>query len=71
MLTFEISYNEFDAVKSFPLKPDGQNIDLTNQNRKEFVSLYVDFLLNKSIFEQFKAFYLGFHSVCESNAMIV
>jgi E3 ubiquitin-protein ligase HECTD2 len=71
MLKFEISYTEFDVVKTVPLKKDGNNISLTNENRKEFVDLYVDFLLNKSIFEQFKAFYQGFYSVCESNAMIV
>jgi E3 ubiquitin-protein ligase HECTD2 len=71
MLNFEISYTEFDVVKTVPLKDGGENITLTNENRKEFVDLYVDFLLNKSIFEQFKAFYQGFYSVCESNAMIV
>lgn len=71
MMKFEISYNEFDVVKTVALKDNGENIDLTNENRKEFVELYIDFLLNKSIFEQFKAFYYGFHSVCASNAMIV
>ena len=71
MLNFEISYTEFDIVKTVPLKENGKSIPLTNENRKEFVDLYVDFLLNKSIFEQFKAFFQGFYSVCESNAMIV
>ena len=37
----------------------------------EFVSLYVDHLLNKSIEKQFSAFYYGFHIVCDSNALIV
>ena len=27
--------------------------------------------MNKAIFQSFKAFYLGFHSVCASNALIV
>lgn len=71
MMKFEVSFTEFDVVKSVPLKENGHNIDLTNENRKEYVDLYVDYLLNKSIYEQFKAFYEGFHSVCASNAMIV
>ncbi len=71
MLKFEVSVTEFDVVKAVPLKENGQNIDLTNENRKEYVNLYVDFLLNKSIYKQFKAFYHGFHSVCASNAVIV
>lgn len=72
MLKFEVSYHEADdSVKTVPLKRNGQNIDLTNENRKEYVELYIDFLLNKQIYEQFKAFYLGFHSICSSNAMLL
>lgn len=37
----------------------------------EYVQLYVDFLLNKSICKQFAAFYHGFHSVCASDALMV
>lgn len=37
----------------------------------EYVQLYVDFLLNKSIYKQFAAFYYGFHSVCASYALLV
>lgn len=71
MLKFVASYTEFDVVHTVPLKDDGENIDLTNENKHEYVNLYIDFLLNKSIYNQFKAFYHGFHNVCHSNAMIV
>ena len=37
----------------------------------EYVNLYVDYLLNRSIYQQFASFYHGFHSVCASNALIV
>lgn len=37
----------------------------------EYVQLYMDLILNKAIFQAFKAFYLGFHSVCASNALIM
>lgn len=32
--------------------------------RKEFVELYIDFILNKSVETQFEAFYAGFMKVC-------
>lgn len=58
-------------MKTFELKPNGAQIPVTNENRTEYVRAYLDWILNTAIYEQFKAFYLGFHSVCASNALIV
>ncbi|XP_074089491.1 putative E3 ubiquitin-protein ligase HECTD2 isoform X2 [Macrotis lagotis] len=69
--TFQVFQEEFGVIKSYNLKPGGDKIPVTNQNRKEYVQLYVDFLLNKSIYKQFAAFYYGFHSVCASNALML
>jgi len=33
-------------------------------HRNEFVELYMDLVLNKSVEVHFKAFYAGFHKVC-------
>ncbi|XP_042312594.1 probable E3 ubiquitin-protein ligase HECTD2 isoform X2 [Sceloporus undulatus] len=62
---------EFGVIKCYNLKSNGDKIPVTNQNRKEYVQLYVDFLLNKSIYKQFAAFYYGFHSVCASYALML
>uniref|UniRef100_A0A8C7Z0Q3 HECT-type E3 ubiquitin transferase n=1 Tax=Oryzias sinensis TaxID=183150 RepID=A0A8C7Z0Q3_9TELE len=70
-LTFQISQEEMGIMKSYNLKPGGDKIPVTKQNRKEYVQLYVDFLLNKSIYKQFAAFYHGFHSVCASDALML
>ncbi|KAJ8365676.1 hypothetical protein SKAU_G00145070 [Synaphobranchus kaupii] len=70
-LTFQVSQEELGVIKSYNLKPGGDRIPVTKQNRKEYVQLYVDFLLNKSIYKQFAAFYYGFHSVCASNALML
>ncbi|KAL4231209.1 putative E3 ubiquitin-protein ligase HTD2 [Mactra antiquata] len=70
-LTFQISQDQYGQVKTFDLKQDGANIPVTNDNRKEYVDLYVDWILNKSVYNQFKAFYHGFHMVCASNALIM
>ncbi|XP_066475719.1 probable E3 ubiquitin-protein ligase HECTD2 isoform X1 [Tiliqua scincoides] len=69
--TFQVFQEEFGVIKTYSLKPGGDKIPVTNQNRKEYVQLYVDFLLNKSIYKQFEAFYYGFHSVCASNALML
>ncbi|KAK1905156.1 putative E3 ubiquitin-protein ligase HECTD2, partial [Dissostichus eleginoides] len=62
---------EMGVVKSHNLKPGGDKIPVTKPNRKEYVQLYVDFLLNKSIYKQFAAFFHGFHSVCASDALML
>merc|ERR1712168_109955 len=70
-LTFQVSFLQYGQLKTVTLKPGGENISITNKNRKEYVNLYIDFLLNKSVYHQFRAFYHGFHSVCASNALIM
>jgi len=49
----------------------GKGIWVTNANRGQFVQLYLEWILNLSVKERFRAFYLGFHSVCASNALIM
>jgi hypothetical protein len=70
-MNYQVSLEEYGDVKTYKLKESGENILVTNENRKEYVELYLDWILNTAIYEQFRAFYLGFHSVCASNALIV
>lgn len=56
----------FDQIQVHPLKEDGENISVTHENKQEYVDLYVDFLLNKSVENQFKAFNQGFQKVFQS-----
>jgi len=61
---FIVSYETmFGEMKTVELKKDGQKIPLTNDNRKEYVDLYVQWSLEKSIEKQFKAFATGFDLV--------
>jgi len=41
----------------------GKDVLVTNDNRQEFVELYVDNILNKSVEKQFEAFRKGFYQV--------
>ncbi|KAJ1521334.1 hypothetical protein ONE63_003010 [Megalurothrips usitatus] len=70
-LTFQASIEEFGCVKTFPLRQGGEEVAVTNANRKEYVRLYLDWMLNTAIYNEFRSFYLGFHSVCASNALIM
>lgn len=64
MQSFEISYKDvFDNVVSHELKENGRTLMVTQDNKREFVDLYADFLLNESIEKQFRAFRKGFQMV--------
>jgi len=62
---------EYERIMTYNLKEDGEHILVSNTNRDEYVRLYLDWVLNTAIYAQFRAFYLGFHSVTASNALIV
>ncbi|KAJ3610522.1 hypothetical protein NHX12_022614 [Muraenolepis orangiensis] len=70
-LTFQILQEEMGVVRSYNLKPGGDKIPVNNHNRKEYVQLYIDYLLNRCVSRQFSAFYHGFHSVCASHALML
>uniref|UniRef100_A0A6A7G6W7 HECT-type E3 ubiquitin transferase n=1 Tax=Hirondellea gigas TaxID=1518452 RepID=A0A6A7G6W7_9CRUS len=61
---FSFEYQIFGQTKVVELKEDGANIPLTKDNRQEYVDLYVDYILNKSVAQQFDPFHRGFHLVC-------
>ncbi|KAI5791728.1 putative ubiquitin-protein ligase [Peziza echinospora] len=52
-----------------PLVPGGENIPVTNQNRKDFVDKYITYLLDTSVSKQFEPFKRGFYTVCGGNAL--
>ncbi|XP_074602235.1 putative E3 ubiquitin-protein ligase HECTD2 isoform X3 [Brevipalpus obovatus] len=70
-MTFQVSIEEFGKMKTHVLKVGGEDISVTEENREEYVQLYMDLILNRAIHLSFEAFYLGFHSVCASNAIIM
>ncbi len=71
VISFQASVEEYGRMITQDLTPEGADQLVTNKNREEFVRLYLEWLLNSSIEERFRAFYLGFHSVCASNALIM
>uniref|UniRef100_A0A1B6DL92 HECT domain-containing protein n=1 Tax=Clastoptera arizonana TaxID=38151 RepID=A0A1B6DL92_9HEMI len=68
-LNFEVTREVFGEVKVHALKPGGENILVTQENKQEFVNLYIDFLLNISVDRHFTAFRLGFFKVCDGRIL--
>ncbi|XP_052324208.1 ubiquitin-protein ligase E3A-like isoform X4 [Oncorhynchus keta] len=70
MITFQISQTDlFGDPMTYDLKENGDKIPVNADNRKEFVSLYSDYILNKSVERQFKAFRRGFQMVTNESPL--
>ncbi|XP_077983579.1 ubiquitin-protein ligase E3A-like [Glandiceps talaboti] len=68
MQTFQISLQDlFGAPLTFDLKENGSSCPVNNKNREEFVELYADYILNKSVEKQFRAFLRGFMMVTDES----
>lgn len=68
--TFRVcSTDVFGTLMYHDLKPNGDSIFVDQHNKKEFVDLYADFLLNKSVERQFKAFRRGFQMVTDESPL--
>ncbi|KAL3877452.1 hypothetical protein ACJMK2_035156 [Sinanodonta woodiana] len=63
-LTFEVTQECFGLVETIELVQGGASKSVTNENRKEYVDMYIDYVFNKSVRDRFEAFYHGFHKVC-------
>ncbi|CAD6891392.1 unnamed protein product [Tilletia controversa] len=58
--TFTTSEDTFGELVTVELKPGGAEIDVTNENKKEYVELMTEWRISKRVEEQFKAFMGGF-----------
>ncbi|KAK3871366.1 hypothetical protein Pcinc_023478 [Petrolisthes cinctipes] len=63
-LNFTVTQQFYDVTNSIPLKPGGDDIPVTTQNKQEYVDLLVDYKLTSSIAKQYQAFHDGFYRVC-------
>ncbi|KAJ1653781.1 hypothetical protein IWQ61_006162, partial [Dispira simplex] len=70
-LTFSVEDDRFGEVVTIDLKPDGRNIEVTEDNKKEYVELVTDWKIRARIEEQFKAFAEGFYSLVPPDLVVV
>ncbi|KAJ3092867.1 Ubiquitin-protein ligase E3B [Quaeritorhiza haematococci] len=66
-LNFTIDTDVFGEVVTKDIKPGGQAIAVTNENKYEYIYLMADYRLNQECKEQFQAFIRGFRSVISKN----
>ena len=66
-LTFETSVDTEEGRKDIELIPNGSKIPVTDENKNEYISSLVDFLLKKSIQKQTQSFCEGFDSLLPHN----
>ena len=67
-LDFTIDVERYGSTASIPLVPGGQQKHVTNANRREYVDMYVKYVLDTSVIRQFEPFMRGFFAVCGGNA---
>ncbi|KAG0189331.1 hypothetical protein DFQ28_003532 [Apophysomyces sp. BC1034] len=62
-LTFSADDDRFGEMVTVDLKPDGQNIEVTEENKKEYVDLVTEWRISRRVDEQFNAFKEGFNQL--------
>ncbi|KAH0554587.1 hypothetical protein KQX54_011685 [Cotesia glomerata] len=70
MQTFRVGYKDvFGSVLYHELCENGDEVYVNQENKREFVDSYADFLLNQSVARQFKAFRHGFQMVTDESPL--
>jgi len=68
-LDFTVDTDRYGSHEPVPLCPGGGKRPVTNSNRREYVDLYVRYLLDTAVARQFEPFKRGFFTVCGGNAL--
>lgn len=66
---FVVEMDRYGETVQIPLCSGGATRPVTNANRREFVDLYVHYLLEQSVARQYEPFKRGFFTVCAGNAL--
>ena len=66
---FVVEVDRFGVRSTVPLVYGGENLPVTNENRKDFVGKYITYLLDTSVAKQFEPFKRGFYTVSGGNAL--
>ncbi|KKZ68150.1 E3 ubiquitin-protein ligase hulA [[Emmonsia] crescens] len=70
-LTFSIDDDQFGERKTVDLLPNGSNIPVTNENKKQYVELITEWKIQKRVEEQFNAFITGFNELIPADLVNV
>ncbi|TGZ83198.1 HECT-domain-containing protein [Ascodesmis nigricans] len=70
-LTFTTEDNRFGETVTIELKPGGNDIEVTNENKHEYVELITKWRIEKRVEEQFRNFIAGFHDLIPADLITV
>ncbi|KKY14550.1 putative e3 ubiquitin-protein ligase pub1 [Diplodia seriata] len=70
-LTFSTDDERFGETVTIDLKPGGRDIEVTNENKREYVELITEWRIQKRVEEQFNAFITGFHELIPADLITV
>jgi E3 ubiquitin-protein ligase HUWE1 len=62
-LTFEADADNFGMVEAVELVPNGRDVPVSEDNKREYVRLVMELKLQKSIGKQMEALLDGFHQI--------
>ena len=66
---FVAESERYGQLVQTPLCSHGEQRPVTNSNRREFVDLYIRYLLDTAVTRQYEPFKRGFFTVCGGNAL--
>jgi len=69
--TFAVEDEVFGEKVTIDLKPGGRDVEVTNDNKKEWVELVTEWRIQKRVDEQFTAFVTGFHELIPADLVNV
>ncbi|OXG90376.1 E3 ubiquitin-protein ligase NEDD4 [Cryptococcus neoformans A2-102-5] len=61
--TFSITEEHFGEVVTVDLMPGGRDVEVTEDNKKDYVDLVTEYRISKRVSEQFQAFMSGFNEL--------
>ncbi|QLQ82613.1 hypothetical protein HG537_0H03760 [Torulaspora globosa] len=70
-LTFSADDERFGEVVNVDLKPDGRTVEVTDENKKEYVELFTQWKIVDRVQEQFRAFMDGFNELIPEDLVTV
>lgn len=69
--TFTTTEDRFGEMVTVDLKPGGADVPVTEENKKEYVDLVVEYRISKRVKEQFDAFMSGFSELIPQDLITV
>ena len=65
-MTFSVDHNRFGEIQVLDLKENGREIPVTDENKEEYIRLYVNYRYKSGIEKQFNFLLRGFNDVVPS-----